>query len=136
MITLHGIDIKIGDNVFDIRYGWSKVIELDDESIYKIVTNFNSYTIDGKYHIMDSFPILFWNEFEVPKCVFIKPLPDLKIDTKVLVWNGNGRKEKRYFSHFDKYGNMRCFNNGVTGWINKNAATTAWDKWELYEKEG
>jgi hypothetical protein len=134
MVTLHGKEIKVGDKVWDSHYGWSEVVSLYGNEYYVIETNYSYYDADGKFYRNDILPRLFWNEFEVPKCAFTKPLPDLKVDTRVLVWN-NGVKEKRYFSHFDKYGNMRCFNNGVTGWINKNAATTAWDNWEIYKEE-
>jgi hypothetical protein len=86
--------------------------------------------------IEHKFPNIFWNEFEIPKEAFMKPVPDLEVDTKVLVWdNGKTVKERRYFSHFDKNGNIYCFNNGVTGWIAKNATTIRWDNWELYKEE-
>jgi hypothetical protein len=135
MVTLHGIEVKVGDKVFDTRFGWSKIIKLCDGTIYEIVTDISCYTPDGKYNINDKVPFLFWNEFEIPKCAFIKPLPNLKVDTKVLVWNDNCIKERRYFSHFDKYGNICCFNSGATGWGTKNATTTVWNNWELFEEE-
>jgi hypothetical protein len=136
MITLHGTNIKVGDKVWESCRGWSEVVELDDESVYKIMTNFNSYTIDGKYHTRDSFPSLFWNEFEIPKEAFIKPVPKMAIDTKVLVWDFHkDTKTKRYFSHFDNNGNISCFGDGATSWTAVNSATSTWRNWELYEEE-
>jgi hypothetical protein len=135
MITLHGLKINVGDKVWDIHHGWDVVIYLHSDLEYKIETNSDFYTSEGQYYSSDTFPTLFWNEFEVPKRAFIKPLPDLRVDTKVLVWNnGDTIKERRYFSHFYE-GEMYCFTNGVSGWTTKSAITTSWDYWELYEEE-
>jgi hypothetical protein len=135
MTTLHGLEIKVGDKVFDTRYGWSEVVALCKTSPHNIITNIDCYTTDGKYSIDNKLPSLFWNEFEIPKEAFTKPVLDLKIDTKVLVWNDGHIKERRYFSHFDKYGNICCFNSGATGWATKNSATTTWNNWELFEED-
>jgi hypothetical protein len=80
-----------------------------------------------------NFPILFWNEFEIPSKAFIKPLPKLEVDAKVLVWNDSSEiKEKRYFSHFNK-GRIYCYEQGCTSW----SGTTAhdWDNWEIYKEQ-
>jgi hypothetical protein len=135
MTTLHGLKINVGDKVWDSRFGWSEVISIYNRKMYEIETNFNCYMSDGKYHIEDKFPTLFWNEFEAPEGAFIKPLPKLRVDTKVLVWNdGDTVKLKRHFSHFYD-DEIYCFINGVTGWTTKNAITTSWDNWELYKEE-
>jgi hypothetical protein len=136
MITLHGTNIKVGDKVWESYHGWSEVVELHDAAVYSIVTNIGSYTTDGKYSIEDKFPRLFWNEFEIPKEAFIKPVPNLKRDTAVLVWNFHkDTKTKRYFSHFDNNGNISCFGDGATSWTAVNSATSTWRYWELYEEE-
>jgi hypothetical protein len=133
MVTLHGIVVKFGDKVWDTRVGWLEVIGLNSDLEHSIETNYRRYTSDGKLCSSNLFPSLFWNEFEIPKEAFIKPLPDLKIDTKVLVWNNNNNiKEQSYFSHFDSKGNICCFVNGTTGWGAINAKTTSWNNWELY----
>jgi hypothetical protein len=136
MLTLHGFEIKVDDKVWDSRYGWSKVIELYDGEKYEIVTNLSSYTTDGKNALGHNFPSLFWNEFEVPKEAFIKPLPNLKVDTKVLVWNDieEDVRIKRYFSHFDSNGTIHCFYGGATSFTNIHG-TTDWDHWKLYEEQ-
>jgi len=137
---------QIGDRVWDVRNGWGTIIELREVPTYKLVASFiNSqnqlitciYTIEGKAEAFHEFPILFWNEFEIPQEAFIKPQPKLEPDTKVLVWNekscfNESRKHNRYFSHFDKDGKIFCYEQGCTSW---SATTTqVWDKWELYEK--
>ena len=58
-----------------------------------------------------------------------KPLPKLEVDTKVLVWDSLDRVLKRYFSHFDEYGNINVFANGTTSW-NYNI-TVPYSYWEL-----
>jgi hypothetical protein len=135
MTTLHGIEIKVGDKVWDLRYGWSEVISLRDGESYEIVTHINTYTIDGKCSIGNQFPSLFWNEFEVPKEAFIKPLPKLAVDTKVMVWEkGKPERYRRYFSHFDEEGRMHCFIKGLTNWTSDSRKTSPWDYWKLFEE--
>jgi hypothetical protein len=136
MITLHGIEVKVRDKVWELRHGWSEVTELCGIlTEYKIETNFSSYTIDGKYNKDDKFPSLFWNEFGTPKEAFIKPEPKMAVDTKVLVWNDDDNKtERHYFSHFNSDDKICCFNNGVTSWSTTSAATTSWNNWKLYKE--
>ena len=135
---------QVGDRVYDyIRQEWGTVtrgyyttqqamragypIEVTyayDEKVY--------YTLKGQN--MKCYPaqILFW---DIPKITQRKkPLPKLKIDTKVLVWMSNtGIKYKRYFSHFTDNNKIACFKYGGTSW-NKND-TLEWDNWELYDEE-
>ena len=134
---------KIGDRVWDARYNWGTIEAIYSKNIFPIKVKFDfkdfhrDYTFDGKCTFNYLNPVLFWNEFEIPQEAFIKPLPQLEKDTKVLVWNENNsfnesRKHKRYFSHFDKDGRIYCYEQGCTSW---SATTTqAWDIWELYEK--
>lgn len=133
MTTLHGIEIKVGDKVFDSIYGWSEVVKLYNGEPYIIATNIGIYTNDGKLHSANIFPRLFWNEFEIPKEAFIKPLPKLEVDTKVLVWNEDGDViQRRHFSHFNSNGKICCFIEGTTSFTSK-AFNSCWDNWELYE---
>lgn len=126
-------DIKVGDKVWDIRQGWGVVCGLTQRIDYPIDVEFgeeyNSYTRGGFCHLDDINPTLFWDEIkiEVPP----KPLPDLSVDTKVIVWNKTTPKTKRYFSHFNASGKIMCFANGMTSWLMEQ--TTEWDDWELAE---
>jgi hypothetical protein len=72
MVTLHGVEVQIGDKVWDVRYYWSEVISLYNRKMYEIKTNYNFYTTDGKHDIEDNFPTLFWNKVKIPKKAFIK----------------------------------------------------------------
>lgn len=138
---------QIGDRVWDSRYGWGKITEIKTNTNYPLRAKFTnsdkawqicSYSIDGRAMEFHKFPILFWNEFKVPAEAFIKPLPQLEKDTKVLVWNqkdcfNESRKHNRYFSHFDKDGRIYCYEQGCTSW---SATTTqSWDNWELYKDD-
>jgi hypothetical protein len=135
MVTLHGIIVKFGDKVWDFRNGWDEIIGLHSDLEHQIETNYRRYTSDGKLCPSNKFPSLFWNEFEIPKEAFRKPLPKIEVGTKVLVWNDDDSiKERRYFSHFNSVGNIYCFSYGATEWSTKNDQMTSWNNWELYER--
>ena len=74
MITLHGEEVKVGDEVWDVRRGWGEVIHLEDDvssfSIYvSSGTGREWYTKDGRVDMDDVNPTLFWQPivFEIPK---------------------------------------------------------------------
>lgn len=126
-------DAKVGDKVWDTRKGWGVVDEIRYSNEYPILVNFGydceSYTLDGYYFEDDVSPSLFWDEIviEAPP----KPLPDLPVDAKVLVWlDGSRDKYRRHFSHFEN-GGCHTFCGGHTSWT--GGTTTAWDNWELAE---
>lgn len=129
---------KVGDKVWCMRSGWGEIRETDWSSrcpIYVVFSRdeFKTYTADGLYDTDDKLQTLFWDEikFEAPT----KPLPKLKVDDKVLVWQEGGEsKYKYYFSHFigDK---IYCFNYGATSFSSTKYRTTAWDNFEIYTGE-
>jgi len=125
---------EIGDNVFDyIKQEWGSILNIKHGNPYPILVEFSkyntkSYTLGGKQSLSDVGPILFWDEvkpIEPPS----KPLPNLKVDTKVLVWDYKTEKNKKYFSHFDSDGKINCFTLGATSW--SATGTVAWSNWEL-----
>ena len=124
---------KIGDKLYSIEEGWGVLEDIID-SDYPLIVQFKfqriSFTIDGKRWRLSKNPTLFWDEikFEIPK----KPLPDIKVDTPVLVWDEKGGKKKiRHFRKFTKKGKMVCFAGGVASQTNK--CTHEWNYWELVE---
>jgi len=128
-------DAKIGDRVFNyLKQQWGTIEKITSFHEYPLQVKFDddsvkTFTIDGRlsYSIVQT---LFWDEVH-PIIPPKKPLPDLKVDTKVLVWDeGMNCKEKRYFSNFNKYGLIECFANGKTSW-NANKYVNAWNHWEL-----
>ena len=80
---------KVGDKVWDFVMGWGKIVSIKKNKSYPIKVKFNNtcdtYTLDGKLDKSSKNPSLFWNEFEIPEEACKKPLPDLEIDTKILV---------------------------------------------------
>lgn len=128
---------QIGDRVYDPRYKDGTITFINPNNIYSIRVEFDFkliqkyYTFDGRSSLDYITPVLFWNELEIPPEAYIKPLPKLEKDTKVLVWNDSSEiKEKRYFSHFNK-GKIYCYEQGCTSW----SGTTAhdWDNWEFFK---
>jgi len=133
---------KIGDRVWSNQYGWGTIENIYPNFIYPIYVRFNKYittkeyTKDGKYRTKDKFPTLFWSAFEIPEIAYKKPLPKLKVDTKVVVWNSDGIRNQRHFSHFDKDGKIHTFSNGLTSWTNKaSIQTTVWDYYSVADEK-
>ena len=98
-------DAKVNDRVFTYAQGWGTIIDTDNNDVYPIKVKFDndgsiSFTLEGYLYSRDINPTLFWDEikFDIPS----KPLPKLEVDTKVIVWENNGPKKKRHFSHFNK----------------------------------
>ena len=125
-------DARIGDGVYSLQNGWGIIMRID-EGAYPIVVQFEedrtSFTIEGKLYPEDKYPILFWDEikFNIPK----KPLPDLKVDTEVIVWDIKDFMYKRYFKEFNNDGKIVCFSDGSTSW-SSDGNTETWRHWELY----
>jgi hypothetical protein len=130
MTTLHGIPIEVGDKVWSSKNGWKTVHYLDDLLDYSILVEDRTFREDGKEHDYDLSPSLFWQPQEFN---LTKPLPVLKTDDKVLVWD-EGTKYKRHFSHFNEDGKIEVFFNGYTSW-SSDGNIKSWDNYELVEGE-
>ena len=130
---------KKGDSVWSPHYGWGKIIKIYTKEDYPLIVQFASrkehYKFNGKSNIYDLNQSLFWNEFKIPEESFIKPLPKLKVNTEVTVWNidENTTTFNAHFSHFDSNGYMHCFANGKTKWTSDK--TVMWEHWKLNEKK-
>ena len=129
---------QIGDRVFDYTLQeWGEIVSITNLRPYTVLVRFEygtmgSYTIQGIKNSIDKLPTLFWDEVK-PIIPPEKPLPDLDVDTPVLVWGSNtDYKYKRYFSHFDLKGSIHCFKSGTTSW-SADGRTTEWKHWELAE---
>lgn len=134
MVTLHGKKIRQGDIVWHSRMGFLKVgnINNDQRNNYTIRLEIGStFTSDGKVTINDMYPTLFWKEQILD---LSQPLPELEVDTKMLVWNAIGNKVRRYFSHFDKDGDIRVFVHGKTSFTADGDVTT-FNNWEVYKDD-
>ena len=133
---------KVGDKVWSLTRGWGTIIIVEDHgqsSDYPIHVRFdkgctNCYTVCGKFYTHDINPTLFWDEIklEIPK----KPLPELEVDTKVLVWNNGDTKFRRHFHSFIEDGRIRTWINTASSFTADNDdCYTLWNNWELYEDE-
>lgn len=133
-------DAKVGDRVWSLTNGWGVIKERRSPHYHYPLTvefdngEYETYTLWGLSKIDDMNPTLFWDEIviEIPE----KPLPQLEVDAKVLVWGPDGRKRNRHFSHFDEEGRLFAFSNGQSSFTNECSlenGVTAWDKWELAE---
>lgn len=126
---------KVGDKVWSAENGWGEIWSINDSDSYPIGVIWSNqkccttYTLGGKRLIAHDHQSLFWDEIEIKAPT--KPLPDLAVDTKVLVWSAITPKTRRYFSHFSSSGEMMCFVNGMTSWT--TTVTSGWDNWELAE---
>lgn len=66
---------KVGDKVWCVKFGWGIINKIYDDEVYAIkveyidtkgMTQYDSFTFDGKYYKSDINPILFWNEIKLP----------------------------------------------------------------------
>ena len=122
-------DAKVGDKVYHYKYGWSTITNIKKENNYPIIIDYDfSFTYEGFADKSDKNRTLFWDEVVITTPE--KPLPKLKVDTKVLVWDSDSHiKHKRYFSHFDSNSTIHVFNNGTTSWSYN--ITVGYRNWEL-----
>ena len=132
-------DAKVGDKVWNIRRGWGEIISTEWSNLHPILVEFlnsknASFTTEGKEVPGDINPSLYWDEFRIvpPK----KPLPDLAIDTKVLVWDdGDVAKTRAHFHSFNEDGRITTWECGRTSFTDKGMKAFIWDNWELYEEK-
>lgn len=133
---------EVGDKVWDMKYKYGVIISTDYTREVPLCVKFDSghykhYTIDGLLVCnscgSNNIQTLFWQKFIIPKEAFVKPMAQLEVDTKVLVWGINKQKLRRHFSHFDDFGRIWTFDNGSTSW--SGDAATPWTNWELYKEK-
>lgn len=118
-------NVKVGDYIWTIKSGWSKVIwkhgalfELDggdgDDTVYNST---------GKNR-RDKYPSA-W--LEPPECFNAEPKPcEFKKGDMVIVrCNSDRMGYKRYFSHYED-DSYYCFVNGQTEW-SSNGETSTWE---------
>ena len=67
-------NVKKGDKVWSIRFGWGVVKEVNHDECYGLIVSFQHavsymhirFTFDGCEAHNDIYPTLFWNEFHIP----------------------------------------------------------------------
>ena len=129
---------KVGDKVWCMRRGWGVITHTEQGKRHPIGVKFSdrsftSYTSDGKEYINDITPVLYWDELTIvpPK----KPLPNLAVDTKVLVWDeGGNSKIRAHFHSFSEDGRIVTYSNGSSSFTGDSRVKCLWRNWELYEE--
>ena len=122
---------QVGDSVWRLDYGkWVTIDGVIKTDIYPIKIRTDHFTMDGVQQGGGNWRVLFWDELVITPPE--KPLPNLDVDTKVLVWDYPSREPtRRYFSHFEKNGKIATFSLGRTSWSIEKEPTFAWEYWEL-----
>ena len=131
-------DAKVGDKVWDVRRGWGEITNTKYIHDYPIEVIFPdseyvTYSIEGKELLDDINPSIYWDELRIipPK----KPLPDLPVDTKVLVWDeGGNSKIRAHFHSFSEDGRIVTYSNGSSSFTGDSRVKCLWRNWELYEE--
>ena len=124
-------DAKVGDSVWRLDYGkWVTIDGVIKTDIYPIKIRTDHFTMDGVQQGGGNWRVLFWDEIVITPPE--KPLPKLEVDTKVLVRDTlSSEPLRRYFSHFEKNGQIATFAEGVTSWSVHDKPTIVWNFWEL-----
>lgn len=94
---------QVKDRVWCFEKGWGSICtKLTGATTFDVIFDDGSsclYTLTGQQvSCRLGMQTLFWNEFEIPKEAFIKPLPKLEKDTKVLVWDDEAQQKRRRYS--------------------------------------
>ena len=121
---------KVGDRVYDYRFGWGKITRLIDNVLYPIKVAFESdafeyYTIEGSFFEGDK-PALSFTEYTINGFSQVRPQPDIEKDT--LVYVRNGLSDMRYFSYFED-GKVRCYLDQQKS--GDTCHTAAWNEYSL-----
>jgi hypothetical protein len=128
-------EVKVGDKLWSMRYGWGKVTRICKDDDYPLCLEFENgyytFTREFKEYKEEINQSLFWDEikFEIPK----KPLPKLKVNAVLEVWDLNSKqKEIRHFSHFED-GKVNCFLGGKTSFT--HTGTSDWENFKVIKEE-
>ncbi len=128
-----------GDTVYSTEFGYGEINSIAPNGEYPVHVKFKDYanwniitfTTFGHELIGDLHQTLFWDKPEIIAPEQPKKLPNIPVDTKMMVWRDESAKYERYFSHFDKMGVCHCFVYNFKSWSNKG--TTPWKNWEVVE---
>ena len=79
--TLHGYPLKVGDRVWHLRFGWSRVTQIFSDNEFFIESEEDEiergrYDEDGKVSFTDQSPVVFWQPVEITP----PPKPEPEID--------------------------------------------------------
>jgi hypothetical protein len=95
--------VKVGDKIWTIVDGWTKVVDINLDYTYPIETRNNTYELDGKVNIDDKYPSAFLEY----------PFKEQPIEKDTLVWFKDCEDafwKVGYYSHFEN-GKHYIFNS-------------------------
>jgi hypothetical protein len=95
--------VKVGDKIWTIEDGWTKVVDINLDYTYPIETRNNTYELDGKVNKDDKYPSAFLEY----------PFKDQPIEKDTLVWFKDCEDafwKVGYYSHFEN-GKHYIFNS-------------------------
>lgn len=115
--------VKVGDKIWTIQDGWTKVIAIEKDNL-PIITDGDCYTNDGKRFLTNKYPSAFI------ECPF-KEEP-IKRDTPVCFRNNeNECWSVGYYSHFDYQHQKHCCYVGSK----KSTETSIYASWNIVTTE-
>jgi hypothetical protein len=79
---------KVGDKVYDARYGWGEVTDITNNKLYPIVVKYdndnNTYTFDGRHTKSNLIPTLSFTEYTLQG--FSQERPEILPERGDVVW--------------------------------------------------
>lgn len=105
---------KEGDKVFDIRFGWGKVIDYEYDDTYPLEVQFEdtreAYTYNGILNATETVSLLSLKEYSLEGFSQERPLPKINKGDLVYVKTGDmGHWFMRFFSHYGDDGSIYVF---------------------------
>ena len=124
---------KVGDRVFDIRYGWGKVTNYEDTPLYPIGVVFDEddtqevifYTEDGKGHLGDKNSILSFTEYEFSGFS----------QKRITDYNKYIGKWGKFWDDLDKYYIISKLEKATHGGFKSNTSIMIYDNFEPLTEE-
>jgi len=114
--------VRVGDKIWTIQQDLTEVLRIEDGATYPVITDGNSYTIDGKLVDSDKHPSAFLEY----------PFKDQPIEKDTLVYyreSEDGTWRVGYYSHFEN-GKHFCFNRSL-----KSYESGAFAPWNIVTTE-
>ena len=122
--------VKVGDWIWTISSGWTKVNGVNREFFLAIQTTNDSYMINGRLRLADKYPSAF---IEPPACFNAEPKPcEFKRGQRVITKRADGSENRRYFSH-EKNGTFYCFIDGKDEWSSQGDVC-GWNNCKAWEE--
>lgn len=127
-MNLHGYEVKKGDRLWHFYYGWVEVLNEPQFNIEFKAAGNSEQRLIARTGVRRQF---FWKE---QKLDYSRPLPDLKVDAKVIVWDGGGSiRLRRHFKEWSDNGNIVVFGEGRDSFTSSGRGVE-YENWEIVEE--